>query len=100
MADLKGKDYKKFEDIKHTEDGIEFWYVRELAECLEYEKKANFNKVINMAMLSCKNSGNEVDDQFADLGKLITCALGRKKKNLCWMNNPLNGFFLWKPKKV
>ena len=80
MADLKGKEYKKFEDIKHTEGGIEFWYARELAECLEYEKWANFNKVINRAMLSCKNSGYEVPDQFAEVGKLITHAKGGKRK--------------------
>lgn len=80
MANLKGKEYKKFEDIKHTEDGIEFWHARELAECLEYEKWANFNKVINRAMLSCKNSGCEVTDQFAEVGKLITHAKGRKRK--------------------
>lgn len=80
MADLKGKEYKKFEDIKHTEDGVEFWYARELAECLEYEKWVNFNKVINRAMLSCKNSGYEVDDQFAEVGKLITHAKGGKRK--------------------
>ena len=34
MADLKGKEYKKFEDIKHTDDGIEFWYARELQTAL------------------------------------------------------------------
>lgn len=78
MANLKGKEYKKFEDIKHTEDGIEFWYARELAECLEYEKWANFNKVINRAMLSCKNSGYEVDDHFAEVGKLVS--IGSKTK--------------------
>ena len=80
MADLKGKEYKKFEDIKHTEDGIEFWHARELAECLEYEKWANFNKVINRAMLSCKNSGYEVGDHFAEVGKLVSIGSKTKRK--------------------
>ena len=34
----------------------------------------------NRAMLSCKNSGYGVDDQFAEVGKLITHAKCRKRK--------------------
>ncbi len=31
MTSLKGKEYRKFEDIKHIrEDGSEFWSAREL----------------------------------------------------------------------
>ena len=60
MADLIAKEYKRFEDIKHTdENGTEFWYARELAVCLEYAKWSNFSKVIDRAMLACKNSGFE-----------------------------------------
>lgn len=33
MSNLKGKDYKQFEDIKHIDDNIEFWYARELSKC-------------------------------------------------------------------
>ena len=53
MSNLKGKEYKKFEDIKHIENNVEFWYARELAICLKYEKWANFKKVIDRAMLAC-----------------------------------------------
>lgn len=39
MTELKAKEYKKFEDIKHIrEDGSEFWSARELADALEYSK--------------------------------------------------------------
>ena len=32
MSNLKGKEYKRFEDIKHIrEDGSEYWSARELA---------------------------------------------------------------------
>lgn len=35
MTELKAKEYKKFEDIKHIrEDGSEFWSARELADAL------------------------------------------------------------------
>ena len=36
MSSLKGKEYKRFEDIKHIrEDGSEYWSARELAPTLE-----------------------------------------------------------------
>ena len=51
MADLKAKEYQRFEDIKHTtEDGIEFWYARELAPVLDYVQWRNFSKVIPLSI--------------------------------------------------
>ena len=48
MADLKAKEYERFEDIKHTTDeGVEFWYARELGPVLDYAKSDNIRKVID-----------------------------------------------------
>ena len=80
MSNLKGKEYKKFEDIKHVDNGVEFWYARELMEVFEYSQWKNFSKVIDRAMIACDNSGMDVSDQFADVGKLITHAKGGKRK--------------------
>ncbi len=42
---------QSFENIKHIdENGIEFWYAREMMKILEYNKWENFEKVINKAM--------------------------------------------------
>ena len=61
-----------FEDIKHIdENGIEFWYARELMICLNYSKWSNFKKVISKAMKSCENSDISVFDHFADVGKMV-----------------------------
>ena len=63
---------KTFEDIKHIdENGVEFWYARELMNCLNYSKWSNFKKVISKAMESCKNSNISVFDHFADVGKMV-----------------------------
>ena len=63
---------RTFEDIKHIdENGIEFWYARELMSCLNYSKWSNFKKVISKAMKSCENSGISVLDHFADVGKMV-----------------------------
>ena len=67
MTSLKGKEYRRFEDIKHVrEDGSEFWSARELAPVLEYNQWRNFNNVINRAMIACENSGHTVSDDFAE----------------------------------
>ena len=86
MADLKAKEYQRFEDIKHTTDeGIEFWYARELGPILDYAKWDNFRKVIDKAMLACKNSGFEVEDHFPEVGKMIEIGKGGQRKTKDYM---------------
>lgn len=86
MADLKAKEYQRFEDIKHTTDeGMEFWYARELAPVLEYAKWDNFRRVIDKAMLACRNSGFEVADHFPEVGKMIEIGKGGQRKTKDYM---------------
>ena len=69
-----------FESIKHIdENGIEFWYARELMTTLEYSKWGNFVKVIEKAKESCKNSNVNALDHFADVGKTIRMPKDAKK---------------------
>ena len=51
--------------------GNEYWLARELAPVLEYAEWRNFIKVINRAILACRNSGIDVDEQFVEVNKLI-----------------------------
>ena len=70
---------KTFEDIKHiNENGIEFWYARELQGVLDYKEWRKFNGVIEKAKIACKNSGINVFDCFVDADKSITSGKGRK----------------------
>ena len=65
------KNNKSFEDIKHIdENGIEFWYARELMIILEYKQWRRFESVINKAKESCENSDISVIEHFANVGKL------------------------------
>lgn len=65
-------EYKSFEDIKHTrEDKSEYWLARELQKVLEYAKWENFKKVIDRAMLACKNAGFEIADHFPEVRKTV-----------------------------
>ena len=65
------KNNKTFEDIKHIdENGVEFWYARELMIILEYRQWRRFENVITKAKESCKNSDISVIEHFANVGKL------------------------------
>ena len=75
------KNNKLFEDIKnYNEFDMEFWYARELQEVLEYAKWDNFQKVIEKAKESCKNSNNNVEDHFAEVGKMVELGSGAERE--------------------
>jgi DNA-damage-inducible protein D len=79
MSNLKAIEYKSFEAIKHlSEDGDEFWYARELADVLEYVQWRNFQKVLDRAILACKNSGYAIIDHFAEVSKIVEAGVTSK----------------------
>lgn len=80
MSDLKAKEYKSFEEIKKLrEDGTEYWHARELSEVLKYKQWRNFSKVIDKAKLACKNSGRVIDDDFAEVSKIVEAGATQKE---------------------
>ena len=80
--DLVNKTEKDFEKIKHMdENGVEFWYARELMTMLEYSKWGNFVKVIDKAKEACKNSNINIVNHFADVGKMVKAGVANKEIN-------------------
>ena len=71
---------KTFEDIKHIDEyGGEYWYARELMLILQYSNWQNFEKIIDKAKTSCKNSIISVFEHFIDVNKTIEMPKGAKK---------------------
>ena len=65
------KSNKSFEDIKHIdENGVEFWYARELQVVLDYKEWRKFENVIHKAKQACENSSISVFEHFVDVDKL------------------------------
>lgn len=58
-------------NANQTENNIEFWFARDLQHLLGYSKWSNFVNVINKAKTACETSGNEIEDHFADIGKMV-----------------------------
>ena len=79
MSNLIAKEYKCFEDIKHIkEDGTEYWFARELALVLDYNKWENFHKVIKRAMIACENSGHDITCDFPEVRKIVKAGATEK----------------------
>lgn len=79
--EIMTSEYKSFEEIKHIrEDKSEYWLARELQKALEYAKWENFKKVIDRAMLACKNAGFEIAEHFVEANKTVEMPSKQPKK--------------------
>ncbi len=68
--------HKNFEDYVHVQDGVEFWFARNLQNLLGYSEWRNFLKVIEKARESCKTSNHAILDHFVDVNKSIPVPKG------------------------
>ena len=70
-----------FEDIKHIdENGIEFWYARELMKVLSYKDWRYFDAVIEKAKIACQNSEISDIDHFVVDNKMVEIGSGAKRE--------------------
>ena len=81
MNEIKEYTERMFEDIKHIdENGDEYWYARELQNILEYSQWRRFEHTIDKAKNACENSNIDLNNQFANAGKLIKHGKGGTRK--------------------
>jgi DNA-damage-inducible protein D len=73
--------HKTIDEITNidSENGIEYWYARELQECLGYARWENFVDAIKRAMDSCKSTGIEPLDHFREVTKMVELGSGAKR---------------------
>ena len=72
---------KNFEDIKHIdENGIEYWYARELMKVLSYKDWRYFDAVIEKAKIACQNSEITDIDHFVVDNKMVEIGSGAKRE--------------------
>ena len=68
---------KTFDEIKHyNNEGIEFWYARELQEVLDYSRWEKFYPIVNKAKEACIKSGNSIEDHFVSDFRLVELGSG------------------------
>lgn len=72
--------HRTFESIKQINDGgSEFWFARDLAPLLDYPQWRNFLPVLDKARDACRQSGQHVEDHFADMRKMVGIGSGAQR---------------------
>lgn len=70
-----------FEQIRlESEEGIEYWSARDLAEVLGYSGWQRFKDALQRAKLACENSGQVVEDHFNGTVKMVELGSGATRK--------------------
>jgi DNA-damage-inducible protein D len=65
---------KEFESkAQYDEDGVEFWYARDMQKLLDYAKWENFKGTMQKAVIACEESGHDPNKNwFPDTRKSIS----------------------------
>ena len=72
--------FRQFESIANEYKGVECWSARELSTLLGYAKWEKFNNVIEKAKEACLNAGENSDDHFLHVGKMVTLGSGAQRE--------------------
>jgi len=71
---------KNFESyVNKTENGIEFWFARDLQNLLGYIDWRNFLNVVFKAKTACEISNSRITDHFVDINKTIKMPTDRQR---------------------
>ena len=65
-----------FEAAAREEQGVEFWFARDLQVLFEYTQWRNFLAVVEKAIEAAKNSDQDPEDHFAGVSKMIEIGKG------------------------
>jgi DNA-damage-inducible protein D len=71
----------QFDSLSHTipDEGIEFWFARDLMEPLGYARWENFQTAIKRAIESCETTGYTPEDHFRGVTKMIEIGKGGQR---------------------
>jgi DNA-damage-inducible protein D len=71
----------QFDALAQTtpDEGIEFWFARDIQEPLGYMRWENFLTTIQRAIESCKTTGCDPSDHFRGVTKMISLAKGAER---------------------
>ena len=67
--------YKTFDETRR-ENGVEYWYARDLYPLLGYTKWENFETALERGKEACKKAGGNVNDHFLGVRKVIRVGKG------------------------
>ncbi len=81
QTNIEKQHHKTFEELKRFSDNnIEFWYARELQPALDYLSWDKFKRVIQKAVTACQNSGENPENHFSQMGKMVSLGSGSQRE--------------------
>lgn len=66
--------------VNFTEQGVEFWFARDLQKLLDYKDWRNFLLVVKKAKTACKNTDQDTGNHFVDVNKMVDIGSGAKRE--------------------
>ena len=72
--------FEEYEQAACEVNQVECWSARDLQKLLGYSLWQNFTKVIIKAKEACANIGNNVNDHFIDVNKMVELGSGAKRE--------------------
>ncbi|MGE8454221.1 MAG: DNA damage-inducible protein D, partial [Pseudomonadales bacterium] len=72
----------QFDGLSQTtpEEGVAFWFARDLMDLLGYARWENFQTAIGRAMESCRTTGYDESDHFRGVTKMIEIGKGGQRQ--------------------
>jgi len=70
---------REFEQAARVFENVECFSARKLQTLLGYGKWEDFEKVILKAKEACENAGEDIDDRFPDVGKMVNIGSENRK---------------------
>lgn len=70
---------RNLEQIKYTQDEMEYWSARELMGLLGYQRWESFSEVIKKAMVACNLLDIKLKEHFRETTKMIVIGRGAKR---------------------
>lgn len=72
--------FSQFEQVSCVLNDVECWSARDLCSLLRYKLWQNFTKVIDKAKEACVNVGQNVEDHFIDVNKMVVIGSGAERQ--------------------
>lgn len=72
--------FSQFEQVSCVLNDVECWSARDLYSLLGYKLWQNFTKVIDKAKEACVNVGQNVEDHFIDVNKMVVIGSGAERQ--------------------
>lgn len=86
--------FSQFEQVSCVLNDVECWSARDLCSLLGYKLWQNFTKVIGKAKEACVNVGQNVEDHFIDVNKMVVIGSGAERQ-IEYVLNVLRAQFRW-----